>query len=93
MLKKGCKPPFVKPMSTMHRVLCAIDAGYGCRATIIEYTGLQCGQVTSAIYNLTFVGAIERYVDESGRSRYRVPGRCFSVSPCLLGVRSIFDCR
>ncbi len=78
-------------MSTMRTVLALIEQGSEYRHAIVEASGLRVGQVTSAIYNLRFIGAIQLGTDEQGRTVYRSPGRMYGVAPCLRGVRSIFD--
>jgi hypothetical protein len=80
-------------MSTMRVVLMAVEQGSQYRHEIVVETKLKVGQVSSALYNLTFIGAIVRQTDAEGRSVYLIPGRHYGVAPCLLGVRSIFDVR
>ncbi len=93
MLKKGKPVKFSKPVSTMRTVLALIEQGHQYRAEIVMVSGLQLGQVTSALYNLRFIGVIDLARDEQGRTVYRSPGRHYGVAPCLRGVRSIFDVR
>jgi hypothetical protein len=92
MLKKGQLIKFTKPVSTMRTVFEAVEQGSETRLEIAALTNLAHGQIRSALFNLTFIGAIKRYQDEQGRSRYTIPGRMVGpVAPCLKGVRSIFD--
>lgn len=93
MLKKGQPVQFSKPMSTMKLVLEAIEQGFQYKHEIKKETGLHPGQVDSAIWNLRFIGMIERRHDRERRYIYTVAGRISGpIAPCLLGVRSIFDC-
>ena len=78
-------------MSTMRKVLGLVEQGHQHRADIVEASGLRVGQVVSALYNLTFIGAIHIGKDREGRTVYMSPGRLYGVAPCLRGVRSIFD--
>ena len=80
-------------MSTMRTVLGLIEQGCECRLAIVEASGLRPGQVSSAIHNLVFIGAVHKAADAQGRTVYRSPGRHYGVAPCLRGVRSIFDVR
>lgn len=92
-LRKGKPLPLHKP-STMRVVLSAVEEGHKYRKDVIKATGLQDGQVRSALHNLVFIGLLERHIDEVGRSVYLPPGTWHSQMPgCLLGVRSIFDVR
>lgn len=93
MLKKGQPVKFSRPMSTMRVVLMAVEQGHQYRHDILMDTKLKQGQVSSALWNLTYIGAVERKTDEQGRSIYLIPGRHHGVAKCLLGVRSIFDVR
>jgi len=93
MLKKGQLVAFTRPMSSMRRVLDAIEVGNSRPQDIREYTGMRQGQVASALYNLTFVGAIVLVKDECGRSCYLLPGGRGEVAKCLKGVSSIFNVR
>lgn len=92
MLKKNQPVKFARPISTMRTVFESVDRGTDSRTAIMEETGLVLSKVRAALFNLTFIGAILRYEDEHGRSRYTVPGRMVGgVAGCLKGVRSIFD--
>jgi predicted transcriptional regulator len=93
MLKKGQPVAFSKPMSTMKRVFEAIEQDHQYKREIRKATGLSQGQVDSAIWNLKFIGVIDRNKDREGRYTYAVAGRIGVVAPCLCGVRSIFDVR
>jgi len=94
MLKKNQPVKFVKPMSTMRQVLSAIEQGHESRQSIVDETGIVLNKVRAALFNLTFIGAIHRYEDAQGRSKYTIPGRMVGeVAHCLKGVRSIFDVR
>ena len=93
MLKKGQLVAFTRPMSTMRRVLDAIEVGNSRQIDIREYTGMRQGQVASALYNLVFVGALLRETDDQGRSVYFTKGMIGSVPGCLKGVNSIFNPR
>jgi len=93
MLKKGQPVKFSRPMSTMRVVLLAVEQGYQYRHEITSETKLNPGQVNSALWNLTFIGAVVRDVDKEGRSVYLLPGKIRKVAPCLLGVSSIFNVR
>ena len=93
MLKKNQPVKFSRPISTMRTVLMAVEQGVQHRSDIMAETRLRPGQVQSALYNLTYIGAIRRINDAHGRSVYLLPDRIGAVAPCLLGVRSIFDVR
>ena len=93
MLKKGQPVKFTRPVSTMRTVLLAVEHGFEYRQDILKETGLKAGQVQAALYNLTYIGVINRGTDEHGRSIYMLPGRIYGVAPNLKGVRSIFDVR
>ena len=93
MLKKGQPVKFSRPMSTMRVVLMAVEQGYQYRHDILKETKLKQGQVNSALWNLTYIGAVVRETDKEGRSIYILPGTLRKVAPCLMGVRSIFDVR
>ena len=71
----------------MKTVLEAIEQGAETRTDIVESTGLVLGKVKAALFNLTFIGAIQRYEDKEGRSKYTIPGRMVGeVAHCLRGV-------
>jgi hypothetical protein len=91
MLKKGQPVKFSRPMSTMRVVLLAVEQGTQYRHEIQTETKLRPGQVQSALYNLTYIGAVIRATDEQGCSVYLLPGRHYGIAQCLHGVRSIFD--
>ena len=92
-LKKGKALKLEKP-STMRIVLNAVEQGNKYRYEVIAFTGLQDGQVRSALHNLVFVGLLTRHKDTMGRSVYLSPGQWHEqVSPCLKGVSSIFNVR
>lgn len=91
MLKKGQSVKFTRPVSTMKTVLRAVEQGKSTRFEIQEETGLRIGQISSALYNLTFIGVIHRIDDAQGRSTYRIPGRIYGFPDNLKGIRSIFD--
>lgn len=93
MLKKDQPVKFSRPMSTMRVVLLAVEQGKQYRYEILKETGLKAGQVNSALWNLTFIGAVVRDVDREGRSVYLLPGKIYRTAPCLLGVSSIFNVR
>jgi hypothetical protein len=93
MLRKNQPIKFKKPYSTMRTVLALIEQGHEYRHDIVDLSGLRVGQVSGAIYNLVYIGAVQRGTDEQGRTVYRSPGRHYGVAPCLRGVRSIFDVR
>ncbi len=90
-LRKG-KPLQLNKPSTMRLVMSAVEDGNKYRREVIKATGLQDGQVRSALHNLVFVGLLNRHVDSSGRSVYIPPGQWHGeTAPCLIGIRSIFD--
>ena len=80
-------------MSTMRTVLLAVEQGHQYKYEITKETKLKQGQVNSALWNLTFIGAVMRDTDKEGRSVYLLPGKIYRIAPCLMGVRSIFDIR
>lgn len=91
MLKKGQPLQFKRPMSSMRLVLSAIEDGHITSLTIREATKLNRGQVSSAIENLAYIGAIlTGNRDAHGRSFYSLPGQITGVAGCLKGVSSIF---
>jgi hypothetical protein len=89
MLKKGQNLAFIRPMSTMRRCLEAVEKGADNRQAVIDATGLRKGQVRSALFNLTFIGAIYIKTDKQGRTTYTT--QAHPVAPCLCGVSSIFS--
>lgn len=91
MLKKNQPVKFTKPVSTMRTVLAAVEHGFMYRHDILTQTSLKDGQVQAALWNLTFIGVIQRGTDANGRSIYLVPGRQYGVAKCLCGVNSIFN--
>lgn len=92
MLKKGHLVNFTRPMSSMHLVFECVQSGENNIHTIMKITGRRKGQVTSALYNLAFIGAIVSVTDAQGRRRYELPPvERPHVAQCLCGVRSIFD--
>ena len=92
-LKKGQPLPLHKP-STMRLVLSSVEEGNRYRRDVVKDTGLQDGQVRSALHNLVFIGLLERKIDSLGRSIYLPPGQWFGeTAPCLRGVASIFHVR
>jgi len=93
MLKKGQLVKFSRPVSTMKTVYYSITNGHTSRREIMDDTGLNENQVRSACWNLSFIAAIVRINDESGRTRYTLPGGWEPVASCLLGVSSIFNVR
>ena len=94
MLKKGQMVKFSKPVSSMKTVYEAIEQGHCYRHVLIKETGLNENQVRAALWNLSFISAIKRVTDDQGRTMYVLPGAWVTpVSPCLLGVSSIFNCR
>lgn len=93
MLKKNQPVKFSRPMSTMRTVLMAVENGHQTKLEITNDTGLKAGQVQSALWNLVYVGVVIKASDANGRTVYRVPGRQYSVAPCLCGIRSIFDAK
>ena len=93
MLKKNTPVKFSRPISTMRTVLAAVEHGFMYRHDILTETNLKAGQVQAALYNLTFVGVIQRAEDANGRSIYLVPGRQYGVAKCLCGINSIFNAR
>lgn len=92
MLKKGQLVAFTRPMSTMRQVLSSVEMGNGQVHTIMDDTRLRRGQVSSALYNLAYIGAIKLSTDKQGRNHYEVPGSKISTGRVLLGVNSIFNC-
>lgn len=88
MIKKD-HPYLTKPISNMRVVLDAIDSGCTYKHEVVKHTSLKEGQVSSAIWNLTFIGAIQKRTDEQGRRSYTLP--CLGVGRCLCGVNSIFN--
>lgn len=94
MIKKNSNErlAFIRPMSKMRIVLSAIEQGYQYRHDIVKETKLQEGQVRSALFNLTFIGAIKLTKDASNRTVYLIPGQWAAEIPHnLRGIRSIFD--
>lgn len=92
VLKKNQPVSFLRPNSTMKTVLKSIQDGNYSRSRIAIDTRLRDGQVKSALYNLTFIGAVkaERF---EGRTIYLIPTdheqpRC---SKCFANVNSIFN--
>lgn len=91
MLKKGHLVAFTRPMSSMHLVFECVQSGENNIHRIMQLTGRRKGQVTSALYNLAFIGAIVSVTDSQGRRRYELPPiERPHVAPCLCGVPSIF---
>lgn len=88
MLKKNTPINFVRPASTMLRVFSAIQDGCTYHHEVQKATQLKKGQVQSAIWNLRHIGAIDRVIDDSGRSRYVLPS--IHCGACFRGVNSIF---
>ena len=94
MLKKDKTVPFVHPMGTMKQCLDCVNDGLGLSRLIVERTGLREGQVKSALYNLTFIGAIKRAADRQGRMGYVVPGAAVEVTTqCWNRAASVFHPR
>lgn len=94
MLKKGQPIKFKRPESTMARVLRAIENGHITLLAIRKETGLNKGQVSAAVANLAYIGAIcTRMKDDYGRAVYVLPGTIQGFAPCLKGVRSVFEAR
>ena len=94
MLRKNTPVKFARPISTMRTVFELVESGVETRAEMVEQSKLVVGKVRAALFNLTFIGAIVRYEDEQGRSRYTTPNKvAISTGECLKGVRSIFDVR
>ena len=92
MLKKGQLVKFTRPVSTMKLVYEAIEQGFAYRYEVVKETNLKENQVRSAIWNLSFIGAIKKVQDDQGRSRYVIPGVWVEpVADCLCGVNSIFN--
>jgi hypothetical protein len=92
-LKKGSPFPLQRP-SNMRRVLEAVQNGNQYRREVMKVTGLNEGQVRSALHNLVFIGFLERRSDTEGRSTYQSPGQWRSgISEHLIGVSSIFHPR
>ena len=90
MLKKNHNPRHQKPMSKMRVVLSAVEIGCTKRQEIAEETGLRMGQVSSALWNQSYIGAVIVVKDAQGRYSYQTPGKQ-TVSKCLCGVNSIFN--
>jgi predicted transcriptional regulator len=76
----------------MKRCLEAIENGSQTIFEIKQSTGLNQGQVQSAVWNLKFIGVIERGEFRDGRYMYFIQGRG-PVAKCLCGVNSIFNVR
>ena len=94
MLKKGQMVAFTRPMSSMKIVLEAVENGALNRYDIEQVTNLRAGQISSALYNLAFIGAVQHSTDEQGRHIYVPPGKWNTpVAKCLCGVSSIFNVR
>lgn len=94
MLRKNTPVKFARPISTMRTVFELVESGVETRAEIAEQSKLVIGKVRAALFNLTFIGAIVRYEDEQGRSRYTTPNKvAISTGECLKGISSIFDVR
>lgn len=91
MLKKGQGNNFAKPVSNMRLVYQAIESGCTIRIEVMKETGLPEGKVRSAIWNLSYIGAIKRVDDGNGKSRYILP--TMDVGNCFKGVSSIFNIR
>ena len=75
----------------MRSVYEAIQNGCTYRSEIIEETKMREGRVKSAIWNLSYIGVIQRVDDDNGRSRYILPS--IDVGSCFKGVNSIFNVR
>lgn len=93
MLKKNQAVKFSRPISTMRTVFEQVQSGTMYRVEIVENTGLVPSKVRAALYNLVFVGVIQRGEDEQGRSIYLIPNSVVGVGQCLKGVASIFHVR
>ena len=94
MIKKNQPIKFSRPMSSMKLVFDAVDSGTCFRNDLMEATGLNGGQVRSALYNLRYVGSVLIQDDDKGRKMYYTPGRIASGVPaCLRGVNSVFNAR
>lgn len=93
MLRKNTPVKFSRPVSSMKTVLEAIEQGHQYRHEIVKEAKLPVNKVRAALWNLTFIGVIQRGIDREGRNIYVLPGRLGEIAPCLLGVRSIFDVR
>lgn len=77
----------------MRSVFDQVQQGVHYRAEIVENTGLVQNKVRAALYNLTFIGVIQRVEDSQGRSVYVIPDTSVGVAKCLKGVSSIFHVR
>lgn len=77
----------------MRSVFDQVQQGVHYRAEIVENTGLVQNKVRAALYNLTFIGVIQRVEDSHGRSVYVIPDTSVGVAKCLKGVSSIFHVR
>ncbi len=78
----------------MKLVLTAVENGCKYRVDVINETGLELGQVKSALHSLVFIGLLTRLNDAQGRSVYALPGRWVGDAPdCLRGVSSVFQPR
>ncbi len=94
MLKKNSPIKFKRPESVMGSVLCAIENGYITLEAIKKHTGLRSGQVTAAIANLAYVGAIKTGKrDENRKAIYTLQGKIEGFPECLKGVRWVFEPR
>lgn len=96
MIRKGQSDfKFIRPMSNMRVVLLAVEQGNCTRRAIIEATGLIDGKVKSALFNLSFIGAVKKSRSREGTTIWITPGswEAEPVAKCLKGVRSIFDVR
>lgn len=93
MLKKNQPVKFSRPISTMRAVFEQVEQGVMYRVDIVEKTGLVQSKVRAALYNLTFIGVIQRGEDSQGRSVYVIPDTSVGVAKCLKGVSSIFHVR
>jgi len=89
-LQKGKPVKFARPIGSMKTVYeCVEEYGPISRVNIIKQTGLVVNKGRAAIWNLVYVGAIEKTEDANGLTVYCLPQ--LRVSSTLKSVRSIFD--
>lgn len=77
----------------MARVLCSIENGHNTLRAIQKETKLQAGQVSAAIANLAYTGAIKTGKrGKDGKAYYQTTADVIAgFPPCLKGARSVFE--
>lgn len=92
-LRKNQPVKFARPISSMKTVYqCIEQKGPLTRNEIIRETGMVVAKGQAAIWNLVFVGALQRCEDSEGRTVYALPGSWLNPTADILkGVNSIFN--